>query len=137
MVASESEKDGSGREARLYADERKEYLAFKATDDRLVTRIAAAEVIRDMVNVAPHRRWEALHVRGSVAFRRETWLGASARGMDVKAINQASLTATRSLTDETHGTAPRPGPAMQRLVPPPPGHRRPIDSITTRTFPDV
>ncbi|WP_445222700.1 LPD7 domain-containing protein (plasmid) [Bradyrhizobium sp. Pa8] len=84
VVASEPQKDGSDREARLYADERKEYLAFKATDDRLVTRIAAAEVIRDMVSVAQYRHWEALHVRGSVEFRREAWLEASARGMDVK-----------------------------------------------------
>ena len=56
VVASQSQKDGSDREARLYADERKEYLAFKATDDRMVTRIAAAEVIRDMVSVARHRQ---------------------------------------------------------------------------------
>ncbi|WP_025038382.1 LPD7 domain-containing protein [Bradyrhizobium sp. DOA9] len=84
VVTTESQKDGPDREARLYADERKEYLAFKATDDRLVTRIAAAEVIRDMVSVAQHRQWEALHVRGSVEFRREAWLEASARGMDVK-----------------------------------------------------
>ena len=42
VVATESEKDGSNREARLYADERKEYLAFKTTDDRLVTRLAVA-----------------------------------------------------------------------------------------------
>ncbi|MCA1530534.1 LPD7 domain-containing protein [Bradyrhizobium yuanmingense] len=84
LVTSDSEKDGSSREARLYADERKEYLAFKATDDRLVTRIAAAEVIRDMVSVAQHRQWEALHVRGSVEFRRQAWLEAGARGMDVK-----------------------------------------------------
>lgn len=84
VVASESEKDGSVREARLYADERKEYLAFKTTDDRLVTRIAAAEVIRDMVSVAQHRQWEALQVRGSVEFRREAWLEASARGIEVR-----------------------------------------------------
>jgi hypothetical protein len=84
VAASESQKDGSDREARLYADERKEYLAFKATDDRLVTRIAAAEVIRDMVSVAQHRQWEALHVRGSVEFRREAWLEASARGIEVR-----------------------------------------------------
>ncbi|MFK4532082.1 hypothetical protein ABIA00_000265 [Bradyrhizobium ottawaense] len=84
VVAGESEKDGSGREARLYADERKEYLAFKTTDDRLVTRIAAAEVIRDMVSVAQHRQWEALHVRGSVEFRREAWLEAGARAMEVQ-----------------------------------------------------
>jgi len=91
VVASESQKDGSDREARLYADERKEYLAFKATDDRLVTRIAAAEVIRDMVSVAQHRQWEAMHVRGSVEFRREAWLEASARGMDVKGYEPSEL----------------------------------------------
>lgn len=84
VVGTESQKDGSGREARLYADERKEYLAFKATDDRLVTRIAAAEVIRDMVSVAQHRQWEALHVRGSVEFRRQAWLEASARAIEVQ-----------------------------------------------------
>lgn len=91
VVASESQKDGSDREALLYADERKEYLAFKAADDRLVTRIAAAEVIRDMVSVAQHRQWEALHVRGSVEFRREAWLETSARGMDVKGYQPSEL----------------------------------------------
>ncbi|MET4716000.1 hypothetical protein ABIF63_000103 [Bradyrhizobium japonicum] len=91
VVTTESQKDGPDHEARLYADERKEYLAFKATDDRLVTRIAAAEVIRDMVSVAQHRQWEALHVRGSVEFRREAWLGANARGMDVKGYQPSEL----------------------------------------------
>ncbi|MGR4928229.1 LPD7 domain-containing protein [Bradyrhizobium sp. CAR08] len=91
VVARESEKDGSDRQARLYADERREYLAFKTTDDRLVTRIAAAEVIRDMVSVAQHRQWEALHVRGSVEFRREAWLEARARFMDVKGYEPSEL----------------------------------------------
>ena len=90
-MATESQKDGSDREARLYADERKEYLAFKATDDRLVTRIAATEVIRDMVSVAQHRQWEALQVRGSVEFRREAWLEANARGMDVKGYQPSEI----------------------------------------------
>lgn len=91
MVASESQKDGSDPEARLYADERKEYLAFKASDDRLVTRLAATEVIRDMVSVAHHRQWAELHVRGSVEFRREAWLEAGARGMDVKGYQPSEL----------------------------------------------
>lgn len=91
VVASESEKDGSDRQARLYADERQEYLAFKTTEDRLVTRLAATEVIRDMVSVAQHRQWEALHVRGSVEFRREAWLEAGARGMDVKGYQPSEL----------------------------------------------
>ena len=78
-------------EARLYADERGEYLAFKVTEDRLVTRLAAAEVIRDMVSVAQHRQWEALHVRGSVEFRREAWLEAGARGIEVQGYQPTDL----------------------------------------------
>lgn len=107
VVASASEKHGSGREARLYADERKEYLAFKSTDDRLVTRIAAAEVIRDMVSVAHHRQWEALHVRGSVEFRREAWLEAGARGIEVQGyqpneLDRQALADRRVAWDRAH-----------------------------------
>lgn len=107
VVTSDSEKDGSHREARLYADERKEYLAFKATDDRLVTRIAAAEVIRDMVSVAQHRQWKALHVRGSVEFRREAWLEASARRIEVQGyqpngLDRQALADRRAAWDRAH-----------------------------------
>jgi len=107
VVASHSDKDGSDRQARLYADERKEYLAFKTTEDRLVTRLAAAEVIRDMVSVAQHRRWEALHVRGSVEFRREAWLEASTRGMEVQGyqpnqLDRQALADRRAASDRAH-----------------------------------
>ncbi|MGY8635491.1 LPD7 domain-containing protein [Bradyrhizobium sp. 14AA] len=110
VVASESKKDGSSREARLYADERKEYLAFKTTDDRLVTRLAAAEVIRDMVSVAQHRQWEALQVRGSVEFRREAWLEASARGIEVQGyqsneLDRQALADRRVAWDRAHARA--------------------------------
>jgi hypothetical protein len=91
VVANESGKDGPNGEARLYADERGEYLAFKVTEDRLVTRLAAAEVIRDMVSVAQHRQWDALHVRGSVEFRREAWLEAGARGLEVRGYQPTEL----------------------------------------------
>ena len=82
--------DLTGRRG-FYADERGEYLAFKVTEDRLVTRLAAAEVIRDMVSVAQHRQWEALHVRGSAEFRREAWLEASARGIEVQGYQPTDL----------------------------------------------
>ena len=71
--------------------ERGEYLAFKVTGDRLVTRLAAAEVIRDMVSVAQHRQWDALHVRGSAEFRREAWLEAGARGIEVRGYQPTDL----------------------------------------------
>ena len=91
VLANEHRKDGADGEARLYADERGEYLAFKVTEDRLATRLAAAEVVRDMVSVAQHRHWESLQVRGSPEFRREAWLEASARGMEVQGYQPTEL----------------------------------------------
>jgi hypothetical protein len=107
VVANEPGKDEADGEARLYADQRGEYLAFKVTEDRLVTRLAAAEVIRDMVSVAQHRRWDALHVRGSAEFRREAWLEASARGMEVQGyqpteLDRQTLADRREVWDRTH-----------------------------------
>src|SRR5260370_42518182 len=84
VMTNEPGKDGPDGEARLYADDRGEDLAFKVTHHRLVTRLAAAEVIRDMVSVAQHRQWESLQVRGSMEFRREAWLKAGARGLEVQ-----------------------------------------------------
>jgi hypothetical protein len=83
VVASQPAKEGVALRARVYADERGEYLAFEATDDRLTTRLASAQVVHDMIAVAEHRNWQAIHLRGSAEFRREAWLEASARGMEV------------------------------------------------------
>lgn len=111
VVANEPGKDGPDGEARLYADERGEYLAFKVTDDRLVTRLAAAEVIRDMVSVAQHRQWESLQVRGSAEFRREAWLEAGARGMQIQGyqpteLDRQTLADRREVWDRTHSGTP-------------------------------
>src|ERR1700736_885340 len=111
VLANEHRKDGADGEARLYADERGEYLAFKVTDDRLVTRLAAAEVIRDMVSVAQHRQWESLQVRGSVEFRREAWLEAGARGLEVRGyqpteLDRQTLADRREVWDRAHSGTP-------------------------------
>jgi hypothetical protein len=111
VVANESGKDGPDGEARLYADEGGEYLAFKVTEDRLITRLAATEVIRDMVSVAQHRRWDALHVRGSVEFRREAWLEAGARGLEIQGyqpteLDRQTLADRREVWDRTHSGTP-------------------------------
>jgi len=87
VVADERKEDA----ARFYADERGEYLAFKLADDRLTTRLTAPEVIRDMIAIAEHRDWETLHVHGSIAFRREAWLEANARGITVKGYEPTAL----------------------------------------------
>src|SRR3984893_5217406 len=111
VVTNEPGKDGKDSEARLYADERGEYLAFKVTEDRLVTRLAAAEVVRDMVSVAQHRQWESLQVRGSAEFRREAWLEANARGMGVQGyqpteLDRQALADRRDVWDRAHPRTP-------------------------------
>ncbi|MGY4363956.1 hypothetical protein ACVW1A_000021 [Bradyrhizobium sp. LB1.3] len=111
VVANQSEKDGLAGEARLYADEHGEYLAFKVTEDLLVTRLAAAEVIRDMVAVAQHRKWESLQVRGSAEFRREAWLEAGARGLEVRGyqpteLDRQTLADPREIWDRTRSDTP-------------------------------
>lgn len=77
--------------ALFYADERGEYLAFKLLEGRLTTRLTAPEVIRDMIAIAEHRHWTTLFVRGSVEFRREAWLEASACGMNAKGYEPTAL----------------------------------------------
>ena len=111
VVANKLGKDVAGGEARLYADERGEYLAFKVTEDRLVTRLAAAEVIRDMVSVAQHRQWETLEVRGSAEFRREAWLEGGARGLEVQGyqpteLDRQTLADRREVSGRTHWGTP-------------------------------
>ncbi|WP_156412417.1 LPD7 domain-containing protein [Bosea sp. Root483D1] len=75
---------GAGNEAKVYADPKGEYLAFKVSVARLATRLEDAGVIRDMVSIAQHRSWRELELRGSEEFRRTAWLEASVRGLSVR-----------------------------------------------------
>ena len=74
----------AGDEAKVYADPRGEYLAFKVSTDRMATRLEDAGVVRDMVSIAQHRSWKEIELRGSEEFRRTAWLEASVRGISVR-----------------------------------------------------
>ena len=79
------------QEARIYADRDGEYLIAKAGRDRLVTRNANLEIVRDLVAIAAHRGWERIELSGSLEFRREAWLAASARGIETKGYEPSEL----------------------------------------------
>jgi hypothetical protein len=78
-------------EARIYADRGGEYLIAKAGRDRLVTLVANLEIVRDLVAIAAHRGWEKIELTGSLEFRREAWLAASARGIETKGYEPSEL----------------------------------------------
>jgi hypothetical protein len=80
-----------GATLKVYADERGEFLAFKATQDRLTTRLASTQVIHDMLAVAEHRAWRVVLLRGSVEFRREAWLEAGVRGIEPRGYQPTDL----------------------------------------------
>jgi len=83
--------DVDATEARIYADRGGEYLVAKAGRDRLVTLVASIEIVRDLVAVAAHRGWERIELTGSLEFRREAWLAASARGIEAKGYEPTEL----------------------------------------------
>lgn len=85
-----------GEEAKVYADPRGEYLAFKVSADRMATRLEDVGLIRDMLSVVQHRGWNEVELRGSEEFRRTAWLEASVRGLAVRGfepdpVDQAAL----------------------------------------------
>jgi hypothetical protein len=83
--------DVDAQEARIYADRDGEYLLAKAGRDRLVTLVANLEIVRDLVAIAAHRGWERIELTGSIEFRREAWLAASARGIETKGYEPSEL----------------------------------------------
>lgn len=76
------ERDGPG--LGFYTDARIPAPAFRDLGAKLVSRRADPNAIRDMVNVAQHRGWTSVIVRGEPEFRREAWLAAMALGIEAR-----------------------------------------------------
>lgn len=98
-------------EVKIYADRGGEYLVAKAGRDRLVTQVASIEIVRDLVAIAAHRRWERIELTGALEFKREAWLAASARGIETKGyqpteLDRAALTKTQEQFDRSGQTYP-------------------------------
>ena len=127
----------SGDEAKVYADPRGEYLAFKASTDRMATRLEDAGVVRDMITVAQHRGWKEVELRGSEEFRRTAWIEASvcglaARGYEPDPVDRAALSfRTKADVDPARSRSQsrqREPEASERVVVAGISTRRPIDA---------
>ena len=78
------ERDLRGRAERFYRDHRTAEPAFRDTGRRLSTGRPYPDTVADMLKVAQHRGWTRLKVEGDEAFRREVWVQAQARGVEVQ-----------------------------------------------------
>lgn len=59
-------------------------VAFTEKDDKLIANDNNPALIKSMMEVAESKGWESVTVTGEKEFKREAWLEAKARGLDVK-----------------------------------------------------
>lgn len=76
-------RDRRGRPEHFYRDQRTAEPAFRDRGRRLETGQAYPDTIADMLKVAEHRGWRRLRVDGEEGFRRDVWIQARARGLEV------------------------------------------------------
>ena len=75
--------EGRGAQLAYYTDQTTRQPAFQDGGRRLSADRANPAVIKDMLAIAEHRGWSQIRVRGSVEFRREAWMQAQGRGLEV------------------------------------------------------
>jgi len=70
-------------------------IAFEAQERKLVTRHESPSVVASMIDLAEVRGWSSISLSGSEAFRREAWLQASLRDIDVTGYRPTKLDRVR------------------------------------------
>ena len=68
----------------FYHPKNTDVVAFEDKGNKLETRSNSEHIAESMVRIAEARGWDEIKVSGSETFRREVWLEAASRGMQVK-----------------------------------------------------
>ena len=69
---------------KFYHPSNTDMVAFEDKGNRLETKANSENIARSMVRIAEARGWDEIKVSGSESFRKQVWLEAAARDMDVK-----------------------------------------------------
>jgi hypothetical protein len=77
------EHDVLARKASFFRDHKEPLPRFVDSGRALRTDNAYADTVRDMLQIARHRAWNRVTVRGETAFRREVWIQGRALGIEV------------------------------------------------------
>lgn len=67
-----------------YYKDNPEVEAFRDSGKKLETKSSAAYVAKSMIELAESKNWDSIKVTGTEKFKREAWLQASAKGIEVK-----------------------------------------------------
>jgi hypothetical protein len=69
---------------KFYHPKNADLVAFEDKGNKLETRSNSEQIAENLVRIAESRGWDEIKVSGSESFRREAWLAASERGINVK-----------------------------------------------------
>ncbi len=76
--------DGDNQKGKYYFKDKPEVEAFRDKGTKLITKSSATSVAKSMVTLAETKQWETIKLSGSEKFRREVWMEAKLRGMEVE-----------------------------------------------------
>lgn len=131
------ERDRQGRAERFYRDVRSPDPAFRDFGKRLETHHSYPDTISDMLKIAEHRGWRKLRVEGDEAFRRDVWIQAKARGLEVvgyRPRQRDQQAAGEPVTPAVRGLGwGRALQVLERLLPDPAAQRRVIEEALNRS----
>lgn len=68
----------------IYRFSNDEKVAFKETESKLTTTESSPVLVKSMLQVAEDNGWSSIKLKGTDEFKRQGWLEASLRGMEVK-----------------------------------------------------
>lgn len=75
--------DGDNEKGKYYFKEKPDVEAFRDKGSKLLTTSTATSVAKSMVALAETKQWEKIKLSGTEKFRREVWMEAKLRGMEV------------------------------------------------------
>jgi putative DNA primase/helicase len=99
---------------RYHFRDRGREVAFEAQAKRLITAHETPAVVNSMIDLAEARGWTSLKLSGTDEFRREAWLQAKARGMDVTGYKPTDLDKVR--LDELMGEFGKDQPGVNAVI---------------------
>jgi len=74
---------GDESKGKYYFKDKPELEAFRDKGAKLITKSTASSVAKSMVALAESKQWETIKLSGSTKFKREVWMEAKLRGMEV------------------------------------------------------
>lgn len=91
-------------ENKFYFRDDENKLAFEVKGKRLATEHNDPEIARSMVELAEAKGWNSIKLKGAEEFKREVWLQASLKGMEVQGFHPRDVDHARlaDLRKETH-----------------------------------